>query len=136
MTVKVAYKAGIELGIMTAKTKQGDVIHTLGKADGLSRPYGWGRQNGWVIEMTEADAKVMQAHLDNGGLRAEEPRMNFLTGEQVGVDPEFLIGEPAIKAFSEDFAKRYGAYAEQAAELLTVPSVEIFTGAAAKPAQG
>lgn len=132
MTVKVAYRAGLEHLLMKAP---GELQYFLGKQDGLSRAYGWGKANGQVIEMTDADAKVMQEHHEKGGLRNDYPRIDFLTGEQVGLDPEFLIGEAAIKAHEKEFGERYKAYAEQAAALAAVPSVEIFQGAGPKPAQ-
>lgn len=132
MTVKVGYRAGLEHSMMKAP---GGLQYFLGKADGLSRAYGWGKENGHVIEMTDADAKVMQEHHENGGLRADYPRIDFMTGEQIGTDPEFLIGEAAIKAHEKEFSERYKAYAEAAAQLAAVPSIELFQGAGSKAAQ-
>ena len=133
MTVKVAYRAGLEHQMMKVP---GELQYFLGKADGLSRAYGWGAANKQVIEMTDADAKVMEEHQQNGGLRNDYPRFDFLTGDQIPgmADPEFLIGEKAITEHAKEFGERYKAYAEAAAALVAVPSVEIFQGAGKAPA--
>ena len=131
MTVKVGYRPGLEHQIMKAP---GEVQMFLGKADGLSRACGWGNANKHVIEMTDADAKVISDHLENGGLRNADPVIDFITGEQIGTVPEMLVGEKAIAEHAKEFGERYRVYAEAAAALAAVPSVEIFQGAGPKPA--
>lgn len=120
--VQVGYRPGLEHAAMKAP---GGLRRILGKVDGLSKTFVWSKANGYVVEMADADAKVVADHIKNGGLATTVER-DFLDQSKIaGEYPEMYIGEAAIKQGATDFEKRYAPYREAAAALAAADSDEI-----------
>lgn len=120
--VNVYYRPGREHSYMKAP---GGLRYSLGTKDGLSKQYVWHKGNDHVVEMTDADAKVMEEHNKAGRLPMPEER-DFMTNESRGTIPAFIIGDAAAKTQADAFAKMYDAYAKAADELAKINSDEIF----------
>lgn len=114
--VKVAYRAGLEHSNM--RGVPGGLRRILGPVDGLSKTVVWHRGNGHILDLSDADAKVLAEGLKSGAY-ATDPVLDYTTGQAIPkrTAPEFLIGDAEIKAHLDDFLKRWAAYQEYAAAL-------------------